>query len=533
MAGSGVFPKTATLDIIYQADYNLIQSTIAGVLSTYYGQSMLSSQLSATPVISASQWDLLRQDINKCYKHITNADSTILDVDPQDIILAGDANAYKVAADYCETNKATVNAAQLTSNVDSDSITAAWNGTRTFKMSYTWSSANAANYWFNLGGYLVVDLSGSNAISSKDIDWRDNILNAIATQTYTRTNWVNGTNIDVTEYGNNAVYSENYARIVCTKVSSTQLDISVIISDVDSGDQTGTGAPVDENVDTDVAASVTRYSSYDSIVAPSISATPVSAFNSTTPVTVDLLIVGGGGAGGSGWPDNIGGGGGGGGGGGVYIASTTLQAGLAYPVVVGLGGTNIPYPTNSSGGTGGQSSIAGLVANGGFGGYPTPSGSQGGQGGNGNAVGGAGGAYNSAGIAGIGGAGGGGGGGVDDADNTQGTGGAGSNWAIDGVTYGGGGGGGGDYTYGAAGGSGGGGNGASAVAGTAGTANTGGGGGGGSSTGGGSWGPGLNGGSGIVIVSYVSGSQLFNGGNVINNSGGRWYHLFYNSGTLS
>jgi hypothetical protein len=282
MAGSGVFPKTATLDIIYQGDYNTIQSTIAGVLSTYYGQTMLSSQLSLLPVIAASQWDLLRQDINKCYKHITNADSTILDVDPQDIVLAGDANAYKVAADYCETNKATANAAQLTSNVDSNSITVAWNGTHTYKMTYTWASAAVANYWFNLGGYFVIDLSGSNAISSKDIDWRDNILNAIATQTYNRANWVTPTNIDVYEYGNNAVYSENYARIVCTKVSDTQLDISVIISDVDSGDQQNAsptpGPAVDENVDTDVAASITKYSSFDSIVAPAVSSTQVSVF---------------------------------------------------------------------------------------------------------------------------------------------------------------------------------------------------------------------------------------------------------------
>jgi hypothetical protein len=282
MAGSGVFPKTATLDIIYQGDYNTIQSTIAGVLSTYYGQTMLSSQLALQPVIAASQWDLLRQDINKCYKHITNADSTILDVDPQDIVLAGDANAYKVAADYCETNKATANAAQLTSNVVSDSITVAWNGTRTFKTTYSWPSAAVANYWFNLGGYFSIDLSGSNAVSSKDIDWRDNILNAIPTQTYTRANWVTPTNIDVYEYGNNAVYSENYARIVCTKVSDTQLDISVIVSDVDSGDQQNAsptpGPAVDENVDTDVAASITKYSSFDSIVAPAVTVTPVSNF---------------------------------------------------------------------------------------------------------------------------------------------------------------------------------------------------------------------------------------------------------------
>ena len=286
MAGSGVFPKTASLDIIYQGDYNSIQSTTAGVLSTYYGQSMLSTQLAANPVISATQWDNLRQDINKCYKHITNADSTILDVDPQDIILAGDANAYKVAADYCETNKAVVAAAQLTSSVDSDSMTATWNGIHTFRMTYSWTSAANANYWFNLGGYFVVDVSGSNGTSSKDIDWRDNILNAIPTQTYTRTNWVNGTNIDVYEYGNNAVYSENYARIYCQKVSATRLDIYVIVSDVDTGDVAAlvgpgpAGPAVDENVDTDVAASITRYSSFDSITAPSgVIAVPVEAFS--------------------------------------------------------------------------------------------------------------------------------------------------------------------------------------------------------------------------------------------------------------
>jgi hypothetical protein len=545
MAGSGVFPKTATLDIIYQADYNLIQSTTAGVLSTYYGQTMLSSQLASTPVISAAQWDLLRQDINKCYRHITNSNSTILDVDPEDIILAGDANAYKVAADYCETNKATVNAAQLTSNVDSDSITVAWNGTRTYKMTYTWTSSDVANHWFNLGGYFVIDLSGSNAISSKDIDWQDNILNAIATQTYTRSNWVNATNIDVYEYGNNAVYSENYARIVCTKVSATQLDISVIISDVDTGDVAAlvgpgpAGPAVDENVDTDVAASITRYSSFDAIVAPSIIATPISGFETTIPVAVNILLVGGGGAGGSGWPDGSGGGGAGGGGAGVSQFSTTLQAGLSYPVVVGTGGINVPYPAAGQGGSGGNSSIAGVVGYGGTGGFTQGGGytAIGGAGGiyttNGGAsynVGGTGGAYNSAGSSP-----GGGGGGSDDIPDGSGVGGDGQAWSVTGATYGGGGGGGADYFGLKPGGAGGGGTGGSASgAATAGVNGLGGGGGGGESWNGGGnrWGPGGNGGSGIVVVSYVSGSQLFSGGTVTN-SGGRYYHTFTTSGTLS
>jgi hypothetical protein len=499
---------------------------------------MLSSQLSLLPVIAASQWDLLRQDINKCYKHITNADSTILDVDPQDIILAGDANAYKVAADYCETNKATANAAQLTFNVDSDSITVAWNGTRTYKMTYTWTSSDVANHWFNLGGYFVIDLSGSNAVSSKDIDWRDNILNAIPTQTYTRANWVTPTNIDVYEYGNNAVYSENYARIVCTKVSDTQLDISVIISDVDSGDQQNAsptpGLPVDENVDTDVYASITRYSSFDAIVSPSIVATPVTAFESTTPVVVDLLIVGGGGAGGTGWPDPIGGGGGGGGGGGVSSFSTTLQAGLSYPVVVGAGGIGVPYPTPGQGGSGGNSSIAGFVSFGGTGGF-TQGGGYSAIGGNAGIyttdgwvtgqVGGTGGSYNQP-----GGYPGGGGGGSDDIPGGSGAGANGRAWPVTTVVYGGGGGGGADYSTNQPGGLGGGGAGGSNVAGVAGTPNTGGGGGGGGSSSGSTYSG--DGGSGVVVVSYSSGSPLFSGGTVTT-SGGRYYHTFTTNGTLS
>lgn len=284
MAGSGVFPKTATLDVVYQGDYNIIQSTIAGVLNTFYGQSLTSSQLSGTPVVSAPQWDVLRQDINQCYRHITNANSTILDVNVNDVILAVDANAYKVAADYCETNKTTAAAAQLTSSVQSSTLTSTWNGTRTYKVIFDWASAAEANYWFNLGGYFVVDVSGANAVSDKDIDWRDNILNAIPTQTYNRNNWVNSTNIDLYEYGNFAVYSENYARIICTKVSATQLDISVVVSDVDTGDQrpvTGVGPAgpgVDEDVNTDVSASITRYSSFDSIVAPAVTVSTVSIF---------------------------------------------------------------------------------------------------------------------------------------------------------------------------------------------------------------------------------------------------------------
>lgn len=278
MAGAGVFPKTSTLDIIYQLDYNTIQSTIAGVLNTYYGQSMTSSQVSANPLINDAEWDLLRADINRVYRHITNANSTINDVVEGSLVLAADANAYKTAADFCETNKATVHPSQLTTAVVSTSLTTPWNGLRTWTYRATWANANAADYWFNLGGYFVVDVSGSNAdpASPKDLDWQDNILNAIPSLSYTRTNWVAGTGIGVFEYGNVGVYGENYCQITMTKINSTTLDISVILNEADAGDQTGIGPAVDEDVNTDAAASITVYSSFDAIVAPTFNFVPTS-----------------------------------------------------------------------------------------------------------------------------------------------------------------------------------------------------------------------------------------------------------------
>jgi len=278
MAGAGVFPKV-TGDTIYYQDYNAIKSVIDGVVSTYYGNAITSSAVTTGQSISAAQMDLLRADINKAYTHITGSNSAINDLATGGIIYKDDWNAYKTAADYCETNKDTVYAAtQLGSAALSTSLTAAWNGSHTWTYTFTWGTAADANYYFNSGGYFVVDVSGSNSTgSSKDNDWQNNILNAIATQTYGNTQWDAGTNISVTEYGNVTQYLENYCQINITKTSTTVLTISVILNDADTGDQTGIGAAVDENVNTDAAASITRYFSQGAITAPAV--TPSNTSN--------------------------------------------------------------------------------------------------------------------------------------------------------------------------------------------------------------------------------------------------------------
>jgi len=270
MAAAGIFPKVAG-DIVYQDDYNLLQSTIASVVSTYYNNSLSSVQLTGNPIITAAQLDNLRLDISKGYKHITGSNPAITDVSPGDLILAATWNSYKTFADYCVTNKDTIYPSQRTqTSASSDSLTSAWNGSHSFTTRFTFASSVQAEAYFNTQSRLRITVGGSNSLgSSKDNGWLS-LLNAVGVQYYNNANWdAGGTITIVNQYGSN-YYAENFCSISATKVSGTILDITVTINDADVGDPF-----VDENVNTDASAIIVFDHSYDAItvVLPTVSVT--------------------------------------------------------------------------------------------------------------------------------------------------------------------------------------------------------------------------------------------------------------------
>ena len=271
-----------------------------------------------------------------------------------------------------------------------------------------------------------------------------------------------------------------------------------------------------------------------------------------SPSLVDYLVVAGGGAGGQVW--------GGGGAGGMRTGSLSVSVSEALPVTVGAGGAGQAFTGNNqsltsnkgsnsvfdsitaSGGGGGDSySMATPTAtNGGSGGGGAFFGANGGAGGTGTSGQGSNGGSGSTSAPNYGGGGGGGksGVGANGTSTTGGNGGAGEASSISGssVTYAGGGGGG-TYTGGTAGSGGAGGGGAgsnsgtnAAGAGTAGTANSGGGGGGSHSANNTS--TSASGGSGIVIIRYLTGTMTATGGTVTT-SDGYTIHTFNSSGTFT
>lgn len=258
---------------------------------------------------------------------------------------------------------------------------------------------------------------------------------------------------------------------------------------------------------------------------PKVRASARQAYPEAGTFSFDSLVVGGGGGGGGKVGGASGNRGGGGGAGGFIATSHTGVAEGTYAVTVGSGGGG--GASGGSGSNGSSSALGSLVtALGGGAGGAGAAGSSGasGGGGGGGAFGGGGGTVSQghdggAGVTDASGGGGGGGGGAGGngtggSSTSGGAGGAGLSSSLSGaaVTYARGGNGGG---LGAGGGDGG-----------SGTANTGNGGGGGQTGGGGA------GGSGIVIISYPTGSMTATGG-TITTAGGNTIHTFTSNGTFA
>lgn len=294
-------------DIITAATYNTLQSRVAQVLGTGdvgsdngYGQSLSSSQVSATTVITATQLDNLRTDINKAKVHQTGSLSTLGDIAQKDLIsadtISGDTtkgfNDYDnavgtIQADkfLCDDTQASVEAAI------SSTRTTQWNGTITHSFNVTFTSANSRRHFFNSGGSIRFQAQLSNGSGSKDNDWATMLSNmgtisfaynsTTATGSGTSTaigNYQLTTNLQTifTKNGS-SVYAENAYVIKAKELSSSQIEFRIEFQDNDIGEGLNPPGyiPIDENVlyiSGTITSSVTQRratGSYVSVPSPS------------------------------------------------------------------------------------------------------------------------------------------------------------------------------------------------------------------------------------------------------------------------
>jgi len=299
---------------INATDYNNLQSKVASILGTGsgdygYGQTVVSSQVSATnfpstigDLVTATQMDNLKADIQKCWVHQTANTFSLGDINAGDEITAGTGTTTKTHNQYIsyvntiDTNRlptVSLNASQMTTtqSVRADQRTADWNNFINYIFRVEFTNDNHRRHFFNTGGQIRISLSMSNIPANTDprylksYNWQQ-ILNNVGIVTFgfsqnqstsTAYNIIYSSN---SGDWNNTVYSENDVIVrVRANPSTNILEFEVRLQDDDTGDQTGIGPAQDEDVSGTITCSVDEFratGSYVSISAPTY--TNVSTF---------------------------------------------------------------------------------------------------------------------------------------------------------------------------------------------------------------------------------------------------------------
>jgi hypothetical protein len=180
--------------IIEADDYNSIRNKVIAVLGngigpTGYGQTarLNSSAVSAGAAVTALQWQNLRWDIYNTLIHQNGTIPSIVSVSTGDTVRfgAGHPNdAYNTLADTITTNR--FNAAQyLEDSLGSNSSDAAWTAEKYIDITYTFSTADAARYFFNSGGKIRITSSrpSSEADTEQMLSW-SSLLTSAGTQSF-------------------------------------------------------------------------------------------------------------------------------------------------------------------------------------------------------------------------------------------------------------------------------------------------------------------------------------------------------------
>lgn len=277
------------------ANVNGIWST--GSTDAGYGQSALAT-VAATDTITATQWASLVNTISSIASHQGTAITSRTAPTAGNVIdiLA----ALNTDLTNCTTNRgnAAANGTQFTAYTGTNSVTGGKSGaswTITFTNTVTFSSANAARYFFNAGGRVKIDVSKTSTGNTGDPEWNDlaNTLcgdifitggtatQSIAGASYTGTTKVGGTGTPTTlltttgfydltagasatvvykQFADTAPYTSNFIQHSIAKgASSDTLVITTFWQNTDSDPITGGTAPTGATPGTAPCAIVTYF----------------------------------------------------------------------------------------------------------------------------------------------------------------------------------------------------------------------------------------------------------------------------------
>lgn len=314
-------------DLISATDYNSIRTntdSVLGATTLGYGQTLRSSAVASSSLVTSNNMQLLYLDIMSAKVHQTGALNTTVvypaigDLIAWDTSTAPDATK-KGINDFITLNNSVVSfdfqttrfpdACFSISSLSSSSRngttnpwgTAVDTQTITHEVVITFTNANHMQYFFNAGGEIRFSSSLTSAVGAKSVDWSNMLaamgsiafnkwqtrsLNSSGTGTSIGSNNITSTYQTIyTKYGS-SVYSDNFYTISARKPSVNTLRFLISFTDGDVG--TDLLNPVDENVTGTVTSLVQSRQPNSSFTINSTNYTAVSVANPTTTLISGL-----------------------------------------------------------------------------------------------------------------------------------------------------------------------------------------------------------------------------------------------------
>lgn len=172
---------------IVSADYNNVRNSMLALLGTGsgdqgYGQTPLSSAVSASQKVREQQWDLLRQDIQRIADH-QGSSVTLSDVTTSTKIRTSIATQYQNAiTNTLVPNRFNLAAGQFSDEaLTSSSRSTAWNTVIVHEFNINFGSQNNARFFFNAGGTIRITPTFTKSVTDPiNNDW-ETLISGVGT----------------------------------------------------------------------------------------------------------------------------------------------------------------------------------------------------------------------------------------------------------------------------------------------------------------------------------------------------------------
>lgn len=248
----------------FATEVNWIWGSTSAVDTQGYGQPTTVSPVAAGNTVTATQWTTLLARISSSASHQGTSITAIANPSVGNTISVFSALSGNITNIINGRLNASASGADSTTT---NSTTSAWGGSASITKTITFSSSNAAKYFFNAGGMIRISLSRSGGTAQpKNTAWT-NLLNAVGTLVWTgyaTSKTIAGTsyagltkiggsgstttfsNVGVREMGASTLrfrqfdatylYTANYVDVSCAW-SGTVFTMAIVLTDADTDPQ--------------------------------------------------------------------------------------------------------------------------------------------------------------------------------------------------------------------------------------------------------------------------------------------------------